>query len=456
MESGVEIPNVKILVADDEFNISSGLKEVLQKSGYLVDVASDGNRSAELVEKELYNLAIVDLKMPGPGGLEILRRIREKSPDTIVIIITAYGTVSTAVDAIKSGAYDYITKPMDIKRLRLIVDHALEHQALIAENKELRSRLEGDDSLGTIVARSQGMRKVTDIVKQVALSDVPVLLQGETGTGKELVARSIHQRSQHREGPFIALNCGAVPDNLFESELFGHTKGAFTGAHADRPGRFHMAQGGTLFLDEITEIPLQNQVDLLRVLEEKEFQAVGGTDTIKSAVRIISATNRDLQKAVEDGSFREDLYYRLNVVPIELPPLRDRKEDIPVLIESFLEQFCHIHRQRSRRICADAMRALIDYRWPGNVRELKNTVERIVVTSSEQEIKPEHLPLQIQSAREPSHSFTVGLGISIQEMEKRLIRETLTHVSSNRKQAASALGISLRTLQYKLKEYKLL
>ncbi len=451
----METTEINVLIADDEYHICEGLKESLMKAGYAVDVAYDGQKAAGLVEERVYHAALFDLKMPGRDGLSLLKRVKQKSPDTGVIIMTAFGEVSTAVEAMRLGAYDYLTKPVDLKRLQLALQHLLERQALVAENKELRARLDSAEVFGEIVHRSAVMQQVCDTVEQAAMADVPVLIMGETGTGKELVARAIHQRSNRREGPLVAMNCGAIPDTLFESELFGHIRGAFTGAHADKPGRFAAAEGGTLFLDEVGEIPLQNQVDLLRVLEEKAYTPVRSMEAVRSDVRTIFATNRNLGTEVAEGRFREDLYYRINVVPIRLPLLRDRKEDIPLLVETFMDQLCSLHHKERKHFTPDAMQRILEYAWPGNVRELKNVVERMVVTCPDREVGLSRLPSQVREAGQEPAEFTVPLRSSIAEVERALIEKTLAQATSNRKAAAAILGISVRTLQYKLKKYKL-
>lgn len=453
--AGMETTEIHILIADDEYHICEGLKESLMKANYAVDVAYDGQAAVRLLEERIYHAAVFDLKMPGRDGLALLKQVKAQSPDTGVIIMTAFGEVSTAVAAMRLGAYDYLTKPVDLKRLQLSLQHLLEHQALVAENKELRARLDSAEAFGEIVHRSAAMQQVCDTLEQAAMTDVPVLVMGQTGTGKELVAKAIHQRSNRRDGPLVAMNCGAVPEALFESELFGHIRGAFTGAHDDKPGRFAAAEGSTLFLDEVGEIPLQNQVDLLRVLEEKVYTPVGSMEAVKSDVRMIFATNRDLETEVRERRFREDLYYRINVVPIRLPLLRDRKEDIPFLIETFMDQLCSLHHKQRKHLTPDAVQMILDYTWPGNVRELKNVVERIVVTCPDREVGPARLPLQVREAGPEPGEFTVPLRSSIAQMERALIEKTLAQVTSNRKEAAAILGISVRTLQYKLRKYKL-
>ena len=446
---------IRIFVADDEYHICEGLKESLKKAGYSVDVAYDGVEAAENLDARVYHAAILDLKMPGIDGIALLKQLKKTSPDTGVIIITAFGDISTAVDTMRMGAYDYLAKPVDLKRLHLSLQHLLEHQALVAENKELRAWLSSTEAFGQIIHRSPAMRQVCDTLAHAAMTDVPVLVMGDTGTGKELVARAIHQRSNRRDGPLVAVNCGAIPETLFEREWFGHIKGAFTGAHADKPGRFAAAEAGTLFLDEVGEIPLPNQVDLLRVLEEKVYTPVGSTLPRRADVRIIFATNRNLELEVREGRFRQDLYYRINVVPIRLPLLKDRKEDIPLLVETFLDELCTLHHKSRKQISPDAMRLILDHAWPGNVRELKNTVERIVVTCPETEIRPERLPSGVRASVPVPQELVVPLNSSIKEMERLLIEKTLAHVTSNRKAAARLLGISVRALHYKIKKYSL-
>ena len=329
-----------ILIADDEIFIREGLQEALQKPDYAVATAADGNQARQLLAERDFHLVILDLRMPGPSGMELLEEIREQHADTQCIILTAHGNVTTAVEAMRKGAYDFVTKPVDLAHLRLMVGRALDRFELVAENRKLHSRLEKDSPFRRLVRRSPAMQAAAATIKQVAQSDVPLLLRGETGVGKDLVARAIHERSKRREAPFVAVNCGGFTEELFTSELFGHKRGAFTGAHADRPGRFALAEGGTLFLDEIGEVPLKNQGELLRALESREFQPLGDPQVNRADVRIIAATNRNLEAAVAQHTFREDLYYRLNVVPIDIPPLRQRQEDIPVLIEMCLDEAC--------------------------------------------------------------------------------------------------------------------
>ncbi len=446
-------PPARILVVDDEINIRGALVTMLEKKGHQVRGVATAEEGLAQLEAAHADLVITDLRMPGIGGMEFLCRLKDTWPDTEVVVMTAYGSIDTAVEAMRCGAYDYLTKPIDRERFPIVVDKALERHALTTENKQLRDRLETRTRFDHMVGESAPMQRVYSLVEMVADSDVTVLLTGESGTGKELVSRAIHHKSSRADGPFITMNCGALPDNLFESELFGYEKGAFTGAMATKMGRLELADGGTLLLDEVGELSLKSQVDFLRVLETKEFRRLGGTKLITVDTRIIAATNRNLEEAVKQGDFREDLYYRLNVVPIRLPPLRDRADDIPLLVDRFLAECAAQHHREPKDVSREAMRLLRLYGWPGNIRQLRNLMERLVVTVKDLIIQPEHLPEEIQAGKEDARTMVVTLGTSLDQLEREVIQRTLTEITNHREKAAKLLGISLRALQYKIKEY---
>ena len=447
------IARSRILVVDDELNIREALVTLLEKKQYQVRGAGTAEDALQELEAASADLILTDLKMSGMGGMEFLRRLKQKWPDIEVLVMTAFGSIETAVEAMRCGAYDYLTKPIDRERLAVVVEKALERHALACENKQLKDRLETRTRFDQMVGESEPMQRLYTLVEMVADSDVTVLLTGESGTGKELVARAIHHKSHRANGPFVTLNCGALPENLFESELFGYEKGAFTGATANKMGRFELADGGTLLLDEVGELSLKTQVDFLRVLETKEFRRLGGTKIVRVDARIVAATNRNLEAAVKEGEFREDLYYRLNVVPLHLPPLRERGDDIPLLADRFMTEFSAQHHRDSKEISRQAMRLLRLYAWPGNIRQLRNLIERLVVTVKDAVIEPEHLPEEVQASREDARTMVVSLGSPLKEIEREAIRRTLIEVTNHREKAAKLLGISLRALQYKIKEY---
>lgn len=446
-------PHAHILVVDDEINIRGALVTMLEKKGHQVRGVATAEEGLAQLEGFPAELVITDLRMPGLGGMELLRRLKDRWPDTEVMVMTAYGSIDTAVEAMRCGAYDYLTKPIDRERFPIVVAKALERHALATENKQLRDRLETRTRFDYMVGESEPMQRVYNLVEMVADSDVTVLLTGESGTGKELISRAIHHKSSRADGPFITMNCGALPDNLFESELFGYEKGAFTGAMATKMGRFELADGGTLLLDEVGELSLKSQVDFLRVLETKEFRRLGGTKLLHVDTRIIAATNRNLEEAVKQGNFREDLYYRLNVVPIHLPPLRDRSDDIPLLVDRFLTECAAQHHREPKDVSQEAMRLLRLYGWPGNIRQLRNLMERLVVTVKDAMIQPEHLPEEVQASKEDARTMVVTLGTSLGQVEREVIQRTLTEITDHREKAAKLLGISTRALQYKIKEY---
>ena len=444
-----------ILIADQSLFIREGLQEALQKPGYAIETAADGTQVRRMLKAGDFHLAILDLQMPGPAGMQLLQEVGQHHPDTLCIILTAHDNVHTAVEAMRKGAYDVVTKPVDLDQLSLVVSRALDRFELVVENRKLHHRLEKEVPFRRLVRRSPAMQAAAATIKQVAETDVPVLLRGETGVGKDLVARAIHERSKRRDAPFVAVNCGGFTEELFTSELFGHKRGAFTSAHADRPGRFTLAEGGTLFLDEIGEVSHKNQVELLRVLESHEFQPLGDPQVHRADVRIIAATNRDLEAAVATGGFREDLYYRLNVIPIDIPPLRQRREDISVLVEMCLDETCRAQNKPPKKISPEAMESLRAYDWPGNVRQLRNLLQRLVVTTPATVILPEHLPGPLGELADGPGQFSMPLGSSLQEVEAELIRQTLQRLTGNRREAAAILGISVRSLQYKLKQYNI-
>src|SRR5581483_4119908 len=381
----------KILVVDDEQSMRDVLSIMLKRAGYTVTTASDGDEAIAHLGKEIFDLVITDLKMPKVGGLEVLKAVKASSPDTVVLVITAFASAESAVEAMKHGAYDYLTKPFQVDEVQLIIRNALERRRLSTENMLLKREMASQSSFAQIIGQSEAMQKVFDVVRKVADSKSNVLIFGESGTGKELVARAIHYNSARAPMPFVTVNCSAVPETLLESELFGHMKGSFTGAVSNKAGLFEVANGGTVFLDEIGDTSPATQVKLLRVIQEREFRRVGGTQDVKVDVRIIAATNKDLEKAVAEGTFREDLYYRLDVIPIVLPPLRLRTGDIPLLVQHFLDKFSRESGKPVPAITGEAMRALLAHEWRGNVRELENLIERVVAFSSGQPVTGEEI-----------------------------------------------------------------
>lgn len=449
----------KILIVDDDRNTREGLERAL-KFSYRVYLARDAASALECLGKEEIAVILSDMRMPGLSGLEFLREVREKHPDTIFILLTAYGSVETAVEAMKAGAHDFLTKPVNLDHLDLMIERALGQRSLSKraselqkQNKALKSQLDEKFSMGNIIGSSAAMQPVFNIIKAAAPTGATVLVTGPSGTGKELVARAIHNLSRRPQGPFIAVNCAALPANLLESELFGHEKGAFTGAESRRQGRFELASDGTLFLDEIGEIDAATQVKLLRVLESRTFERVGGAETIKTDMRLVAATNKDLQKLVAEGKFREDLYYRLAVVDIKLPPLCERKDDIPAMVAAFLKEFSEKNMKEIQSISPAAMERLVAYPWPGNVRELRNTIEKMVVLSSSQNLDAGDLPGNILASARPA-AATIASG-SLKSTEAEKIAAILAKHSGNRTHAAEELGISRRTLIRKIKEYGL-
>lgn len=449
----------KILIVDDEKSMRLTISMLLRRRGYVVDGAETFQEAIGKIEGEVYDLALTDLRLSDGSGLELLREAKRISPETEVIILTAFGSIESAVEAIRLGAFDYLTKPIDPDDLLLHVRKAVEHKRLRRAVRNLRSQVKERYKLGNIIGKSRSMQQIFEMITVVSRTDTTVLIQGESGTGKELVAKAIHTHSHRAEGPFVPVNCGAIPEALFESELFGHVKGAFTGASYNRKGLFEEADGGTIFLDEVGEIPFPMQVKLLRVLEEKRIRRIGSNETIPVDVRVIAATNKNLKALVDEGKFRDDLFYRLNVVMIEIPPLRERPDDILPLAEHFLERFSSKLKKDIREISPEARRMLLSYDWPGNVRELENAIERAVLLSHDQIIGPDDLP---DTLRKDSGDILLDLivegleeGYTLRELERRYIEAVLRRNRGNRSKTAEQLGIGRNTLWRKIKEYKI-
>ncbi|MBE0500137.1 MAG: sigma-54-dependent Fis family transcriptional regulator [Desulfuromonadales bacterium] len=451
--------NYRILVVDDEVSMRDVLSIMLHREGYHVDAAADGAQAVKQLQENRYDLVISDVQMPRMDGLQLLQHLRERSPDTVVIMITAFSSTEQAVEAMKQGAYDYIIKPFKNEEIRIVIKNALERKMLREENLQLKKELEKRYSFAGLIGKSKPMQVVYTLVEKVADSRVNVLVTGESGTGKELVARAIHYQGERKGEPFIPINCGAIPENLLESELFGHEKGSFTGAIRQKEGLIESASGGTLFLDEIGELPAMMQVKLLRVLQEREIRRVGGTRNIPVDIRLIAATNKDLEAEVAQGKFREDLYYRLNVVPVHIPPLRERREDIPLLIEHFIAQTAG---EVKMQVSDGAMRRLLDYAWPGNVRELENIIERCLVLGGGDELDESALPTQMTSPTALSTGFIETLpdeGFNLDAylggIEKEVLLKALEKSVGVRKRAAEYLGITFRSIRYRLAKFDL-
>jgi two-component system NtrC family response regulator len=444
----------RILVVDDEPAQRELLSGFLVKRGFDVVTADDGAEAIARFRREPVDLVLTDQKMPGLSGLELLDAVRAIDPDVAVLLVTAHGTIDAAVSAMKHGAVDYLTKPLDLDELLRRVEHARDRRRLVCENRELRAALAERHRVAGIIAESGAMQEVLSVVQRVAPSDATVLVRGESGTGKELIAQAIHHASPRAGGPLVRVNCAALPESLLESELFGHEKGAFTGATVLRRGRFELAHGGTLFLDEIGDVPLHLQVKLLRVLQEREIDRVGSSHPVAVDVRLIAATHRDLETLVRQGRFRDDLYYRVNVVTVTLPPLRERREDIPRLLEHFLDRYGRRNGKAVRGFTRDAWELLLRYDYPGNVRELENLVERGVVLTRDDVIGAADLPLSMAPA-EKSVAADASLPAAVEGLERRLIRDALAETGGVQTKAAEALGISERMLRYKLRKYGL-
>jgi len=453
----------KILVADDEQSMREFLDIMLKKEGYRVSLASNGEEVVKLVDNDLFDLVLLDIRMPKLDGISALKKIKSTSPETIVIMITAYASADTAIKAMKEGAYDYITKPFKVEEIKLIINNALEKKNLQKENILLKQVVRDRYHFGNIIGQSSKMGALYDLLEKVSPTKTNILITGESGTGKELVAKAIHYNSPRKEKPFVTLNCGAIPEPLIESELFGHMKGAFTDAIATKKGLFEVADEGTIFLDEISELPLLMQVKLLRVLQDKEFKRVGGTEDIRVDVRIISATNKDLEEAVKEKHFREDLFYRLNVIQIKLPPLRDRKEDIPILTGHFLKKYSEELNKNILKISPEALQILLHYEYPGNVRELQNIIERALALESGQELTAHNLSSYLSEQpllkKGPIDIEIPNEGIDLEKMvgdlERTLLLKALDKTKGIKKKAAELLHINFRSMRYRLEKYGL-
>lgn len=447
-------PKGHILVVDDEASAREALKALLEDTGYAVETAPEGFKALGVLEEWACDVLLTDLRMPMMDGLELIQKAQNEDPGLACIVMTAFGSIENAVEAMKAGADDYLTKPLNFDAVEILLDRTMQHLEMQRELQELRDQDQSERRDSKIVGNSPAIEEVTAMIDQVAGSKATVLVTGESGTGKELVAERIHERSDRAERPLVRLHCAALTDSLLESELFGHEEGAFTGATGQRKGRFEQADGGTLFLDEIGEIPKSTQVKLLRFLQQKEFERVGGNETISVDVRIIAATNRDLDKEVREGNFREDLYYRLNVINIHIPPLRARRDDIPILVHHFITKYAEQNDTAIEEITPDAMDALQDYEWPGNVRELENTIERAVVLANEGRISLDHLPSDFGKAPFSRDSDIRIPGSTLEDIERFAILQTYESTGGSTSETADILGVSVRKIQYKIKEYE--
>ena len=447
-----------ILVIDDEAAQRDVLTGYLKKKGYKIYSASSGKEGIESAKNNPVDIILSDFKMPDLNGIEVLEQVKKINPGISFVIVTAYGTVENAVKAMRLGAFDYISKPVDLDELDLMIERIIEHKNLKSENQLLKTQLQEKHKISSIVSRSQKMEEVINVAARVAESKATVLITGENGTGKEVLAKAIHYMSSRKEKPFIAVNVPALTETLLESELFGHEKGAFTGADKMKKGRFEIADGGTLFLDEVGDIPQSIQVKLLRVLQEHQFERVGGTERIEVDVRIIAATNKDLEQKIKEGTFREDLYYRLNVVSINIPPLRERKEDILPLIENFIDKYCKENNKEKLEVSKEAVDVLMKYPYPGNVRELENIIERAVVLTRGKVITLNDLPMNIKGFKEEKTLGSLDEGTltdQVEALEKQLIFDALQQSDGNQTKAGKLLGLTERNLRYKLKKYNI-
>ena len=443
-----------ILIVDDERNTREGLQRALQDR-YNVLLAEDSQKAVQTLESTPVDVMLTDLRMPGVDGMGLLRRAMSLTNPPVCIMMTAYGSIENAVQAMQAGAYHYVTKPVNLDELELVIQRALNSRRIEVENVNLHEQIDRRYGLENIIGESPAMRQLFETVQQVAPSRATVLITGETGTGKELIAKAIHNLSPRKNGAFIAVHAAALPSTLLESELFGHEKGAFTGAVERRIGRFELADGGTLFLDEVSELEPSIQVKLLRVLEERAFERVGGAKTLQVDVRLVAATNKDLKKLVSEGKFRDDLFYRLSVVTIDLPPLRERRDDIPLLVKAFLDEFGRENSKQVRELTPEALNVLLAYDWPGNVRELRNAIEQMVVLARAERLTVRDMPAAIRGSADLTKINVVRAGMTVEEAERQLIVQALTETNSNRTKAAQKIGISRRTLHRKLKEFGL-
>jgi len=443
------VDRIKILIVDDELIMRESLGAWLERDGYAVTTAESGESALALLKDTLFDIVFLDIKMEGMSGLEVLEQVKQSDPEVEVVMITAYGSISTAIEAMKKGAFDYLLKPFDPDALGVLIDRIISHRRQTRENQFLRQQAREHARFESLIGQSAPMQQVFSLIRDVAPTGSTVLISGETGTGKGLVAKAIHTHSDRCEGPFVVVNCGAIPEHLMESELFGYEKGAFTDAKETKKGRLELAHGGTLFLDEIGEISMRMQIDLLRILEDRIFYRVGGTRPIEAEFRVIAATNRDLGEAIRQRRFREDLYYRLNVVAFKMPPLRERKEDIPLLADHFLQQFARETNRAVNRISRAAIDEMMLYEWPGNVRELENAIERAVVVGKGTSIEPHDLPISSAVCAE------VAADKSLAEMERMHIVAVLSENAWNIARSARILGIDRSTLYSKIKRYQI-
>lgn len=449
-----ESAEFRILIVDDEPNIRSGIARGLKSSDVTIETAANGQEAIERLRNHTFHLMIADLRLPGGiSGLDLVSIAKEQAPEITVIVITAHGSVESAVEAMRLGAFDFIPKPVDLEIIRAYVQKARDRMQLLQENRTLKAQLAAAGDIEGMIATSQEMKNLLQLIRQVAATDATVLIRGESGTGKELIARGLHNLSPRANARFVPVNLGALPETLLESELFGYEKGAFSGAIRQKPGCFELAHGGTLFLDEITEMSAKTQIDLLRILETREFTRLGGETVLHSDARIVAATNREIESLIATGSFREDLYYRLNVVPIEVPPLRQRTDDIPLLVNHFLKMFSTRYQMPLKTISNEALELLIAFNWPGNIRQLRNVIERLSVTATQNVITVDMIPLELR--RRTDVESSESLAAIIEKAEIEAIRKVLAECEGHREKTAKRLDISVRTLHYKMNRYEL-